>query len=318
MHFLGLEVIRSKEGIFLCQQSYAKKLLGRFGMTNCSDIATPVEVNAKLLQDEGEELEDKVMYRQLVGSLIYLTLTRPDIAHGVGVVSRFMQRPRRPHLDAIRRILRYVQGTLSFGIFYEAGKKNELVGFCDADYAGDLSTRRSTTGYVFSLGSGAISWCSKRQPTVSLSTTEAEYRAAAMAAQETVWLVQLLKDLNQTLNGVVKIYSDSESAIQLAENPVFHARTKHIEIHYHFIREKVLREEISLRSIHTDEQVADVLTKGLCLKKFVKFRKKLGVLNRELMMRGSVEDHHQLQAEIKGSGEIEGKWAICMHCCSVM
>ncbi|KAJ8642637.1 hypothetical protein MRB53_004385 [Persea americana] len=104
-HFLGLEVIRSKEGIFLCQQSYAKKLLGRFGMTNCSDIATPVEVKAKLLQDEGEELEDKVMYRQLVGSLIYLTLTRPDIAHGVGVVSRFMQRPRRPHLDAIRRIL---------------------------------------------------------------------------------------------------------------------------------------------------------------------------------------------------------------------
>ena len=125
-------------------------------MTNCNDIATLVEVNAKLLLDEGEELEEQIMFRQLVGSLIYLTLTRPDIAHGVGVVSRFMQNPRRPHLNAIRRILRYVQGTLNFGFFYEVGKNIEISGICDADYAGDLSTRRSTTGYVFSLGSGAI------------------------------------------------------------------------------------------------------------------------------------------------------------------
>lgn len=138
-------------------------------------------------------------------------------------------------------------------------RRLKLVGFaCDADYAGDLSTRRSTTGYVFSLGSGAISWCSKRQPTVSLSTTEAEYGAAAMAAQESVWLVQLVKDLNQITSEVVVIYCDNESAIKLAENPVFHARTKHFEVHYHFIREKVLRGKLYLVSVQTNEQPADI------------------------------------------------------------
>ncbi|KAL0462187.1 UNVERIFIED_CONTAM: putative mitochondrial protein [Sesamum latifolium] len=133
---------------------------------------------------EGQDLEDATMYRKLVGSLIYLTLTSPDISFAIGVMSRYMQNPKKSHLEAVRRILRYVKSILDYGIMFKKDEDCKLVGYCDADYAGDHDTRRSTTSYVFMLGSGAVSWCSKRQPTVSLSTIEAEYRAAAMAAQE--------------------------------------------------------------------------------------------------------------------------------------
>ncbi|KAK2978981.1 hypothetical protein RJ640_017545 [Escallonia rubra] len=227
-HFLGLELEQNEEGIFLCQQKYAKDLLIRFGLFGSNVIETPMEVNANLHMDEGEDIKDPTKYRQLIGSLIYLTLTRPDIAQAVGMVSRFMQAPKKPHLEAARRILKYLQGTIDFGIMYRRGGY-KINGFCDADYAGDKSTRRSTTGYCFNLGSGAISWCSKRQPTVSLSTTEAKYRAAAMAAQESTWLAMLFKELHQHVDCPITLHCDSESAIKLAENPVFHARTKHVE-----------------------------------------------------------------------------------------
>ena len=181
-HFLGLEVERTKEGLFLGQQKYAKDLLQRYGMLDCKPISTPMDPNVRLQEDEGNDLEDMTMYRQLVGSLIYLTLTRPDISYPVGVVSRYMSKPKKPHLDAVKHILRYVKGTINFGIMYKKTIDCQVMGYCDADYAGDSCTRRSTTGYFFSLGSGAISWFSKRQPTVALSSTEAEYRSTAMAA----------------------------------------------------------------------------------------------------------------------------------------
>lgn len=240
-HFLGLEVERSDKGIFLCQRRYASNLLSKFGMTNCKPIASPMEANLKLRTDVGDKLEDARMYRQLVGSLIYLTISRPDIAFAVGVVSQFMQNPRKPHLEAVRRILRYVRSTVDYGILYKAGVVPELVGFSDADWAGDPSTRRSTTGYTFSLGSGgAVSWCSKKEPTVALSSTEAEYRAATMAAQECCWLLQLVREVGISVDYPVDVFCDNQSAIRLASNLVFHARTKHIEVHHHYIREKVL------------------------------------------------------------------------------
>ncbi|XP_057529767.1 secreted RxLR effector protein 161-like [Amaranthus tricolor] len=144
------------------------------------------------------------------------------------------------------RILRYVKGSIDYGILYRNVRKFEVVGYCDVDYAGDLDTRRSTTSYVFNLGFGVVSWCNKRQTTVLLSSTEAEYRASAMATQECVWLTQLLKDLHQPVDYGVMLSCDNQSAIRLAENPVFHARTKHVEVHYHFVREKVLRGESNL------------------------------------------------------------------------
>ncbi|KAE8671632.1 hypothetical protein F3Y22_tig00111941pilonHSYRG00018 [Hibiscus syriacus] len=155
-HFLGLEVDRTQEGIFLCQQKYAKDLLKRFGMLECKSTSTPMEPNIKMCAHEGKDLEDATMYRQLVGSLIYLTLTRPDISYAVGVMSRYMQNPKKPHLEAVRRILRYVKNTIDYGLLYKKGEDCKLVGYCDVDYAGDHDTRRSITGYVFKLGSGTI------------------------------------------------------------------------------------------------------------------------------------------------------------------
>ncbi|KAI3789909.1 hypothetical protein L2E82_02715 [Cichorium intybus] len=277
-HFLGLEVSYENGDIMLHQQRYSVNLLNRFGMLDCKPALTPIDTNAKLCANYGRELEDTTMYRKIVGSLIYLTLTRPDIAFVVGLLSRFMQNPRKPHLDAIRRVLRYIKSTINYGILFKRESTCKLFGFCDADYAGDLNTRRSTTGYIFMLGSSAVSWCSKRQPTVSLSTTEAEYRAAAMAAQESVWLTQLLKNLNQEIDYKVKLLCDNLSSIQLAKNPTFHARTKHVEVHYHFIREKVLNGEIDLQYIKTSDQVADLLTKGLPSKKMTEFCEQMGMI----------------------------------------
>jgi hypothetical protein len=279
-HFLGLEVDRTEEGLFLCQQKYAKDLLQRFGMLECKPISTPMEANAKLCAHAGKDLQDGAMYRQLVGSLIYLTLTRPDISYAVGVVSRYMQQPKKPHLEVVQRILRYVKDTINYGLFYKKGDEVKIIGYCDADYAGDHDTRRSTTGYIFKIGSGVVSWCSKRQPTVSLSTTEAEYRAAAMAAQESTWLKQLMKDLHQSTDSAVPLYCDNQSAIRLAENPVFHARTKHVEVHYHFLREKVLQEELEMHQVKSEDQVADLFTKGLSTTRFQKLREQLNMKSR--------------------------------------
>ncbi|WOH04396.1 hypothetical protein DCAR_0623805 [Daucus carota subsp. sativus] len=166
-HFLGLEIEQTKDGLFLCQLKYARDLLGKFGMLECKPVPTPMVPNSKLCSEEGQELKDGTVYRQLVGSLIYLTLSRPDISYAVGVISRFMQNPRKPHFEAAKRILRYIKGSIDYGLLYKKNEDCELAGYCDADYAGDCDTRRSTTGYVFTLGSTAISWCSKRQPTVS-------------------------------------------------------------------------------------------------------------------------------------------------------
>ncbi|XP_035837289.1 secreted RxLR effector protein 161-like [Helianthus annuus] len=217
----------------------------------------------------------------MVGSLIYLTLTRPDISFAVGVLSRLMQDPRKPHYLAIQRVLRYVKGTVNKGVMFKRELNPELTGMCDADYAGDLNEKRSTTGYVFMYGSSPVSWCSKRQPTVSLSTTEAEYRAAAMAVQECTWLTQLFRDLNQAIPYRIKLLYDNQSAIKLAENPVFHARTKHIEVHYHFIGEKVLKGEIEMKWVDTDNQAADMFTKCLSKFKLLEFCSKIGCVSSE-------------------------------------
>ncbi|XP_019103704.1 uncharacterized mitochondrial protein AtMg00810-like [Beta vulgaris subsp. vulgaris] len=204
-HFIGLEVEQNKNEIFLWQQKYACDLLEKYGMVNCKSMSTPMEVNARLCSVE------------------------------VRVISQFMQKPVKHHLEAVQRILRYVKGTIDYGILYPNDEQFEVVGYHDADYAGDLDTRRLITRYVFNLGSGAISWCSKRQPTVSLSSTEAEYKATTMATKECVWLTQLLKDLHQPIDRGIKLACDNQSEIRLAEKPVFHARTKHAEGHYHFV-----------------------------------------------------------------------------------
>ncbi|XP_074377149.1 secreted RxLR effector protein 161-like [Apium graveolens] len=190
-HFLGLEISRCKEGILVSQGQYAKKIIEIFKMINCRPAPTPMEQNLKLKANIEKELKNVRTYRTLVGSLIYLTITRPDISFSVGVVSQFMQKPRKPHLDAANRILRYLKHTINYGLMYKEGADILLSGFTDADWAGDPSSRRSTSGYTFNLGSVAISWCSKKQATVAISSTEAEYNAATLASQECVATVAI-------------------------------------------------------------------------------------------------------------------------------
>jgi len=175
-----------------------------------------------------------------VGSLIYMTITRPDLSYAVGVVSQFMQTPRKPHLDAMRRILKYIKHTLQCGIFYEAKSQLQVHGYTDANWAGNVSDRRSTNGFMFSFGSGDVNWSNKKQPIVALSSLEVEYRGVTIVTCEVIWLQKLLSDLLQSMDAPVVIYCDNISSILLTNNPVYHARTKHIEVHYHFIREKVL------------------------------------------------------------------------------
>ncbi len=229
-----------------------------------------------------------------MGNLIYMTITRLDLSYAVGVVSQFMQTPRKPHLDVVRCILRYIKHTLYYGIFYETKSQLQVHGYKDVNWAGNVSDRRSTNGLLFSFGSGAVSWSSKKQPTVALSSTKAKYRGATIVACEVVWIQKLFSDLGQLVNVPVVIYCDNISSILLANNPIYHARTKHIEVHYHFIREKVLAKEIDLIHVNTKDQVDDIFTKPLGIDKLKKFRKMLGVLEVDLRIQAQLVKFHYL------------------------
>ena len=177
------------------------------------------------------DFECPTKYRQLIDSLIYLTITRPDLSYSVGLLSQFMQNPRNLHLDCAKRILRYVSTTMDYDIVYKSNATIRLEGYIDTDWAGYKADRRSASEFVFSLGSGAISWSSKKQPTVSLSSTEAEYRGATVATCEVVWLKRILKDLGIPLTDLIRIFCDNMSSLYFTRNLVFHSRTKHIEVH---------------------------------------------------------------------------------------
>ncbi|KAM0040746.1 putative RNA-directed DNA polymerase [Helianthus debilis subsp. tardiflorus] len=265
-HFLGLELTYVGDSLLLHQTKYASDLLSKFKMAVCKRAATPMECNPKLYLEQGRELDDPTEYRKLVGSLIYLTLTRPDLSFSVGVLSRFMQCPRNPHMIAMKRVLRYIKGTVEQGVWFKRENEPKLIGFCDADYAGDLNERRSTTGYVFMYGSCAVSWRSKRQPTVSLSTTETEYRAATVAAQECIWLIT-----SRQLNSL------RTRSFTIGRNT---------EIYYHFICERVLKGDIEMKAIKTTEQVADAFKKSLPRPSLLKFcnRMNLGQLHIERVL----------------------------------
>ena len=240
-YFLGLEILQDEAGVFIFQKKYAADLLKKFNMSNCKMVATPMNANQKLQQEDGAEGANQKQFRSLVGGLIYLTHTRPDISFSVGVVSRFMSNPSKQHYGVAKRILRYIAGTLNYGIWYTHVTNFRLVGFTDSDWASSLDDRRSTSGYVFGLGSGAITWNSKKQATAALSTAEAEYVAATTAACQCIWLRRMLCNLHQKQGKGTELYCDNKSTIAMLKNPAFHGRTKHIELRFHFIRELVTK-----------------------------------------------------------------------------
>lgn len=212
---------------------------------------------------------------------MYLTATRPNIMHVVSLISRYMECPKEMHLSAAKRILRYLQGTVDYGLFYKKERKIELFGFTDSDYAGDQDDRRSISGYVFILGSGAVSWSSKKQPIVTLSTTEAEFVAAASSACQAIWLRKILEELQFKQQEATLIYCDSSSTIKLSRNPVLHGRSKHIDVKYHFLRDLTKEKVIDLVYCKSEDQVADIFTKPLKLAAFQKLRKLLGVCTQD-------------------------------------
>jgi hypothetical protein len=261
-YFLGLEVSSDQNGYYLSQAKYASDLLSRAGLTDCKVVDSPLETNVKLRATDGELLYDATLYRQLVGSLIYLTVTRPDLAYAVHLVSQFMTAPRSVHYAAVLHILRYVKGTLFHGLHFSSHSSLDLRVYSDADWAGDPTDRRSTTGYCFLLGDSLISWRTKKQSVVARSSTEAEYRALADTTSELLWLRWLLHDMGVSQTSSSPIFCDNRSAIQIAHNDVFHERTKHIEIDCHFVRHHLLQGTLRLCPIVSADQLADVFTKA--------------------------------------------------------
>ena len=229
---------------------------------------------------DGEQTTDLREYQCIIGSLMYAAIaTRPDIAFSVGMLSQYMSNPGEEHFIGIKRVLRYLRGTTDFGLEFKAqdNMKINLHGYADADWAGDVSTRKSTTGYLFQIGNGTVSWKTRRQSIVALSSTEAEYVSLSCAAQETIWMRNLLESIGFQQLDPTMISEDNQGAIALAGNPGNHPRTKHISIKYHFIREAVEKNKIMFQYCPTTEMLADILTKALTKERFQELRDLIGV-----------------------------------------
>lgn len=283
--FIGINITRDRpqHTIYLSQPDYIVKLLEKFNMSDCTPVAIPADPCCRLSpemcpKNPEEEAEMKnVPYREAVGSLMHImVMTRPDISYAIGQVAQFVQNPGKQHWRAVKRILAYLKKTLNLGLRFNKDG-DTLTGFCDSDYAGDLQTRRSTSGFVFLHLGGPVSWTSRRQQCVALSTTEAEFIAAAEATKEAVWLQQLLSELGE-VNKPTSLHCDNQSAIALVKNPAFHQRTKHIDVRLFYIREAQEDGTINVIYIPTDQQSADIFTKALAVPRFERLRETLGVV----------------------------------------
>ena len=286
---LGIQITRNlaQGWLELDQRRYVEVILDKFGMRECRGVVTPLEPNVKFSKTQGATTEEEVKimetvpYKQAIGSLMYLMVsTRPDIASSIQVFAKYMQNPGVEHWEGVKRVFRYLKSTMKMCVRYERGHSSQVSGFCDSDYAGDVDTMRSTAGYIFLLAGGAISWSSKRQAIVALSSTEAEYMAATHASKEALWLKRFIGELG-TNQSPVKILCDNQSALKLMKNPQYHARTKHISVQFHFIRELIEEGEIEFHFVGTNMQCADFLTKGVTREKLELFTFEVGLRRAE-------------------------------------
>ncbi|RWS05910.1 gag-pol polyprotein-like protein, partial [Dinothrombium tinctorium] len=281
--FVGIEIesVKNRNIVRIHQEGYAKKILKRFGLEECKPLSIPsdphIKICKKMSTNVDNEEEMHYPFRELIGSLMYLMVaTRPDIAFAVSTLSQYLDKATKQHWNAAIRILRYIKGSLNYGITF-SGNENTIFGYCDADYANDIDTRRSTSGCVIMMNGGAVSWLSQKQRSVALSTTESEYISACTSAKEIVWLRQLLLDLSFNVEKPIDLYCDNMSAIKLIRNPEFHKRTKHIDVQYHFVREKYEQRIIDVKFVDTNDQLADILTKPLASAVFLRLRSMIGL-----------------------------------------
>ena len=286
---LGMEIHRDRSvgKLYLSQKNYIEKVLERFGMQNAKPVNTPLAAHFRLsaeMSPQNDEEKEQMMYvpyASAVGSMMYaMVCTRPDISQAVSVVSRYMGNPGRMHWQAVKWILRYLRGTSNVGLIFDRNHNtsNSIVGYVDSDYAGDLDKRRSLTGYIFTLSGSAISWKATLQSTIALSTTEAEYMAATEAVKEAIWLRGLVGSLGLKQE-ITVVHCDSQSAIYLTKNQMYHERTKHIDVRYHFLREIISQGDIAVKKISTSDNPADMLTKPIPVSKFMHCLDLIGVHN---------------------------------------
>ncbi|GJY94827.1 ribonuclease H-like domain-containing protein [Tanacetum coccineum] len=281
-YFLGIEVIDTDRGLCLSQRKYCLDLLSDFGLLACKPSATPLEQNLTITNEPSSTdpvLDNVTEYQKLIGKLIYLTHTRPDISYSVHCLSQFMHKPLKSHLKIALKVLRYLKNNPGIGVHIVKQPKVSLEAFVDADWAKCVVTRKSVTGFCIKLNGSLVSWKSKKQNTLSKSSAEAEYRAMASVTSEIVWILKILKDLNWEHFMPVNMFCDSQAAIKIAANPVFHERTKHLEIDLHFVREKILSGVLKTQKISSADQTADIFTKGLDKLQHDKLVKQMGLFD---------------------------------------
>jgi Reverse transcriptase (RNA-dependent DNA polymerase) len=278
-YFLGIEVSRNKEGIFLSQRKYVLDFLAEVGMLECKPADTPMIQNMKLDVDLNQTPVNKERYQKLVGKLIYLSHTRPDIAHAVSVVSQFMHSPSDEHMEAVMRIIRYLKGAPGRGIVFRKKQHLEVSGYSDADWADCVVDRKSTAGYFTFVGGNLVTWQSKKQNVVTLSSAETEFRGMVKCICEMLWLRKLLMEVGYGPQTEMNLYCDNKAAIDISHNPVQHDRTKHIEIDRHFIKEKLDARVIKMPFVRSSEQLADMLIKVVSTKIFQESLNKLGMMD---------------------------------------
>ena len=278
-YFLGMEVSRSQKGIVISQRKYVLDLLKEVGMLDCKPIDTPMESNKTLSREEDILAVEKGRYQRLVGKLIYLAHTRPDIAFAVGIVSQHMHCPNEEHMGMVYRILRYLKSSPGKGIYFKRTAQRGITVYTDASWAGELTDRRSTTGYCSYVWGNLVTWRSKKQKVVARSSAEAEYRALALGICESIWLKRIMNELKIEIDGPIQFLCDSQAAISIVRNPVHHDRTKHVEVDRHFITENVSSGVVRVEYVPTKQQTADVLTKPLSRDVFDHLLSKLGLIN---------------------------------------
>ncbi|KAK2363219.1 hypothetical protein QL285_088223 [Trifolium repens] len=275
--FLGLQIKQQDDGIFICQEKYIKDLLKKYKMNEAKIMSTPMHPSTSLDKDENGKLVSEKEYRGMIGSLLYLTASGPDIVFSVGICARFQSSPRESHLTAVKRIFRYLVGTPDVGLWYKKGSHFDLKAYCDADYARDKLEIKSTSGACQFLGEALVSWSCRKQNTIALSTTEAEYVSAANCCSQVIWIKNQLEDFSLRYTNI-KILCDNTSAINLSKNPIQHSRSKHIEIKHHFIRDHVCKKDVELIFVDTDFQLADIFTKSLVDDRFNFLKENLNII----------------------------------------
>ncbi|XP_019165961.1 PREDICTED: uncharacterized protein LOC109161843 [Ipomoea nil] len=257
--FLGIETIKKETGMILSQRRYMRDILARAGMADCKPLTTPASVTQVVSLTE-ESCDNPTQYRRIVGALQYLTITRPDLSYVVNRLYQFMHSSTVVHWGLLQRVLRYIKGTLTYGLHLSVSASSTIHAFSNSDWAGCPVDKKSTSGYAIFLGSNLISWLSKKQCTVARSSTEVEYKALADVSAKVTWVVSLLRELGLHNGEPSTLWCDNLGATYLCANPVFHARTKYVEIYYHFVRDKVSSGDMVVNFVSTKDQLADIFT----------------------------------------------------------